>query len=87
MIAARSSLIKRGLILTNGIGIVDPDYCGPEDELLLSVLNVTDQTVHVKQGDRLAQGLFLPMPPQHTWVHREKENIDSPSRGGFGSTD
>jgi dUTP pyrophosphatase len=86
MLAARSSLIKRGLILANGIGVVDPDYCGPEDELKLSVFNVTDKTVEVKQGERLAQGMFMPFPPSFTWQHVDRDDIQPDSRGGFGST-
>ena len=60
-IFARSSTpLKRGLIVSNGVGVVDPDYSGPEDEVMIQVLNVTTADVHVKRGDRLAQGIVLP---------------------------
>lgn len=56
-IFARSSTpLKRGLIVASGVGIIDPDYSGPNDEIMIPVLNFTDATVHVRRGDRLAQG-------------------------------
>lgn len=84
MIASRSSLsVKKGLRLSNGIGVVDRDYCGPDDEIFIQVYNFTSQDVHVKKGERLAQGLFLPVT-QCEFV--ETDEINGESRGGFGST-
>src|SRR5690242_4757344 len=41
---ARSSTpLKRGLMIANGVGVVDEDYCGPQDEVKIQVLNFTDQ--------------------------------------------
>src|SRR4051812_12471649 len=60
LIAARSSLpLKKGLTMGNGIGIVDPDYAGPSDEIQIIVHNFTSSPVEVKKGERLAQGVFL----------------------------
>ena len=83
-IFARSSTpLKRGLMVANGVGIVDSDYCGPADEIKIQVLNITDAPVKVARGDRLAQGIVLPCP-RVTW--EEVEEIAAPTRGGFGST-
>jgi dUTP pyrophosphatase len=83
-IFARSSTpLKRGLIVANGIGVVDADYCGPTDEIRIQLLNITDAPVEVQIGDRLAQGIVLPAPAI-TWD--EVDAMDGPSRGGFGST-
>lgn len=83
-LAARSSLAsKKGLMLANGIGTIDSDYCGPDDEILISVYNFTDQTVIVEKGERIAQGMFLKVE-QGEWL--ETEEISDKSRGGFGST-
>jgi dUTP pyrophosphatase len=83
-IFARSSTpLKRGLIVANGIGVVDADYCGPTDEIRIQLLNITDAPVEVQVGDRLAQGIVLPAPAV-TWD--EVEVMDGPDRGGFGST-
>lgn len=46
-------------MLANGIGLVDSDYCGPNDEILISVYNLTNQEITIEKGDRLAQGMFL----------------------------
>jgi dUTP pyrophosphatase len=83
-IVARSSTpLKRGLQVANGVGIVDPDYSGPTDEVMIQVLNVTDADVHVRRGDRLAQGLIL-AAPRVTW--QEVAEIREVTRGGFGAT-
>jgi dUTP pyrophosphatase len=83
-IFARSSTpLKRGLMVANGVGVVDADYCGPADEIKIQLLNVTDSPVQVKRGDRLAQGIVLPSP-QIEW--QEVEEMTQPTRGGFGST-
>ncbi len=83
-ILARSSTpLKRGLVVPNGVGVVDPDYCGPHDEVMIQTLNITDSVVHVKKGDRLAQGIVL-ASPRVTW--REVTEIRETTRGGFGAT-
>ena len=83
-IFARSSTpLKRGLMVANGVGVVDADYCGPADEIKIQLLNFTDSPVRVARGDRLAQGIVLPSP-QIEW--QEVEEMTQPTRGGFGST-
>ena len=83
-IFARSSTpLKRGLMVANGVGIVDSDYCGPADEIKIQVLNITDAPVKVARGDRLAQGIVLPCP-RIEW--EEVQEMSVPTRGGFGST-
>jgi dUTP pyrophosphatase len=82
-IFARSSTpMKRGLMIANGVGVIDPDYCGASDEVKIAVLNFTDTPVLVKAGERIAQGIFL-QAPRVEWVEAEPR---SESRGGFGAT-
>ena len=82
-IFARSSTpVKRGLMVANGVGIIDPDYCGPTDEIKIAVMNFTDDEVTVRAGDRIAQGIFLDAP-RVEWAEGE---AGTESRGGFGST-
>jgi dUTP pyrophosphatase len=83
-IFARSSTpLKRGLMVANGVGVIDPDYSGPNDEVMIQVLNVTDSEVKISRGDRLAQGIVLPAP-RVTW--EEVSEIREITRGGFGAT-
>ncbi len=83
-IFARSSTpLKRGLMVANGVGVVDADYCGPADEIKIQLLNITDAPVQVRRGDRLAQGIVLPCP-RVEW--EEVAEMSVPTRGGFGST-
>jgi dUTP pyrophosphatase len=84
MIASRSSTPRKmGLQIIQGIGILDQDYCGPQDELRLQVYNYTDRPVEVKKGDRVYQAGFVPIAKAE-WM--EMETATATSRGGFGST-
>jgi dUTP pyrophosphatase len=81
---ARSSTpLKRGLMVANGVGVVDPDYSGPADEVKIEVVNFTQKAVELRKGDRIAQGIFVPCR-QVAWS--EVEEIKANSRGGFGAT-
>jgi dUTP pyrophosphatase len=83
-IFARSSTpLKRGLQVANGVGIIDPDYNGPADEVMIQVLNFTNADVEIRRGDRLAQGIILPAP-RVRW--QEVTEIQQVTRGGFGAT-
>jgi dUTP pyrophosphatase len=82
---ARSSTpLKRGLMVANGVGIVDADYCGPTDEIKIEVFNFTSAPVTVRPGDRLAQGVILPFV-RAEWVETVDAS-DRTARGGFGAT-
>jgi len=80
---ARSSTpLKRGLMVANGVGVVDADYCGPTDEIKIEVYNFTARPVAIARGDRLAQGLLIPVT-RAQWQERAPVRE---ARGGFGST-
>ena len=84
IISPRSSLPrKKGLVCPHSIGIIDQDYHGPEDELLVQVQNITDEPVTVERGERIAQGLFARVD-RAEW--KEVEDHNAKTRGGFGST-
>jgi dUTP pyrophosphatase len=83
VVALRSSTPRvKGLIIPNGVGIIDRDYCGPEDEIGILVYNIRNTAVTVARGERIAQGLLMPVER----VEWEERAADGPSRGGFGST-
>ena len=84
ILAARSSLgSRRGLQLANGIGVIDQDFCGPEDEIGIVVRNISNAIVHIERGERIAQGLIVPVE-KIMWEEVDGQN--APTRGGFGST-
>lgn len=83
MLTLRSSTPRRkGLLIPNGVGIIDQDYCGEGDELQVQVFNFAQETALVKRGERIAQGLFLPVM-RVCW---DEVEALGPGRGGFGST-
>ncbi|MDD5606096.1 MAG: dUTP diphosphatase [Patescibacteria group bacterium] len=85
MLIPRSSLPtkKPGLIYPHGVGVIDQDYCGPEDELMLQVKNVGSQPVEIERGERIAQAGFVKIERGEL---EEVEEMEAASRGGFGST-
>lgn len=84
IVASRSSTpAKKGLLPPHGIGIIDHDYCGPEDEIKVLVYNFTENPVVIKRGDKIAQGVFVKI---NKFKWKEVDEIYRKSRGGFGST-
>lgn len=83
LMAARSSLHKRNLMLANGIGIFDEDYAGDEDEYHVALYNFGTEPVEVKRGERLVQIIVLPYDKVE-W--EEVNTLGHPKRGGYGTT-
>ncbi len=85
LVCLRSSTPRKfGLMMAQGVGIVDNDYCGEEDELKIQVYNFTDEPVPIERGSRIAQGVFVRVD---TAAWNEVDQMSAASRGGFGSTD
>lgn len=74
---------KKSLSIPHGIGIIDQDYTGPDDEVGLQIFNFSDKTVTVGKGERLGQGVFVKIAKVN-W--QEVKNVSKNTRGGFGST-
>jgi len=84
ILASRSSNApKKGINMANSIGVIDQDYCGPEDEIHLILQNITNDPVHLHAGDRVAQGLIIPVIRP---TFEEVSELAQESRGGFGTT-
>ena len=79
----RSSTYKQwGLLLVNGMGIIDESYCGDGDVWRFNALATRD--VHIEKNDRICQfRLMKKMPPIQ---FEQVERLTAPDRGGFGST-
>ena len=76
LLFARSSLCKRGLILMNGVGVVDADY---EGEIMVPLYNISDEPIVLSKGERVAQGVF-------TKYYTCGDVVNTVRNGGFGST-
>jgi dUTP pyrophosphatase len=79
----RSGLaIKQGVTMVNSPGTIDSDYRG---EVKLIMVNLSQQKVSFKKGDRVAQLVICPVARVELEV---VESLDETGRGegGFGST-
>lgn len=79
----RSSISKTGLLLLNGIGVIDKSYRG---ELMAYLWNMTDAPVSVKKGDRLVQIVAPDMGPIEGVLFVETLGETERGEGGFGSS-
>src|SRR5262245_4469984 len=79
----RSGLaLRSGLTILNSPGTIDADY---RDEVQILVINLGDQPLQIKRGDRVAQLVVAPVTRVH-W--QEVEQLEPTDRaGGFGHTD
>ena len=83
LLFARSSLgVRRGLMLTNGVGVIDSDYRG---EIKIGVYNFTNEPCIVENGERLAQ-LVVTQTAALPVLEVEELGETERGEGGFGST-
>ena len=80
----RSSIsLKRGLVMTNSVGVIDKDYYNNEDNeghIHIMVTNLSDKVQTVKQGERIAQCIL------QSYYLSSNDNATGKRVGGFGST-
>jgi len=87
LILPRSSTFRKTtLVFPHSVGLIDQDYCGPDDEIMIQVFNMGKEAVTIKRGDKIAQGLFMKTAVAD-FVEVETDFLGPDSRGGFGSTD
>ena len=79
---ARSSMGKQGISLANGVGVIDSDYRGEMGALLI---NHSGENFTVKNGDRIAQLVVLPVC-QANFIQDDELSDTDRGMGGFGST-
>lgn len=75
---------KPGLIQGNHAGVIDQDYCGPDDELMWAVYNTADKPIELERGVAYCQAVFVRVDKAE---FEEVDVIANTNRGGFGSTD
>ena len=80
---ARSGLAtKKGIALSNSVGVIDSDYTG---EIKVGLINLSNEDYTVTNGERIAQMVILPVTKAEFTVADELEKTERGS-GGFGST-
>ena len=75
--------LKTGLILANGVGIVDSDYYNnPDNEghIMIALLNFGNEPVTLEKGERVAQGIFS------KYLITNDDDATGVRTGGIGST-
>jgi dUTP pyrophosphatase len=86
--------VKNGVSLVNDVGIIDGDYCGPEDEVKIGLIrhynpqhSDNEKPLIIKKGTRIAQMIFEKNEiPVVEWEEQEDIKFSKKTRGGFGST-
>ena len=80
-----SNPMKTGLIVSNGVGIIDSDYYDNKDNeghIFVQFINLGREPHTIKKGDKIAQGIFA------KGLAADEDNFnDAERKGGFGSTD
>lgn len=85
MLYVRSSIgVKKGLVLSNGTGIIDASYYSNPDNdgrIGISLFNTSDKEVKLLAGERIAQGVFM------QYLEADEDSVLNKERtGGFGSS-
>ena len=81
--AKSSGFGKKGIMLSNAVGIVDGDYYGNEDNdghIMFSVINLKEEDLYIKKGDAIGQAMF------GKYLKADNDDATAVRKGGFGST-
>ncbi|MDR2050231.1 MAG: dUTP diphosphatase [Deltaproteobacteria bacterium] len=71
-----------GLVVAQGVGVIDPDYRG---EIRVPLLNTGGETLGLQRGDRVAQMIFQPFY-RADFLEAEELGATRRGGGGFGHT-
>lgn len=83
LVLPRSGLGSKGLVLGNGVGLIDSDYQGP---LLLTLWNRSKETIIVEDGMRVAQYVLTNAYQFKIDMVSDFAGATARGAGGFGST-
>ena len=81
-VRARSGLATKGIIVANGVGMVDSDYRGDVGVILW---NASGAIQPLNKGDRICQ-LKLSYAPKILWEVTDEIEDTERGQGGFGHT-
>ncbi|HCU83351.1 MAG TPA: dUTP diphosphatase [Enterococcus sp.] len=79
-----SNPLKRFLVLSNGVGVIDSDYYNNdanEGHIMFQFTNFGLKDVVIKNRERIGQGIFLP------FLKADQDQTEQARKGGFGSSD
>ena len=74
---------KKGLILSNSVGVVDKDYYGNADNdghIMFAFFNIKDEDIEIKKGECIGQAIF------QKYLLVDNDNAEGIRKSGFGST-
>ena len=74
---------KKGLILSNSVGVIDKDYYGNADNdghIMFAFYNVKDEDTVIKKGEAIGQAIF------QKYLITDDDKAEGERKGGFGST-
>lgn len=88
LVVARSGLGRRGLVLTNGTGVIDSDYRGEVKVSLTFTGADGEPDIYLPAGERIAQAMLVPVQQFKLIEVGKNEELSTTERGdaGFGST-
>lgn len=81
--AKSSGFPKKGIMLSNNVGIIDGDYYENESNdghIMFSIINLKDEDLQIKKGDSIGQAMF------GKYLTIDNDNATGVRKGGFGST-
>ena len=78
----RSGLASRGIVMANGVGVIDEDYRG---EVVVLLVNLGSEPATVRRGDRIAQLVVVPCVRVEV-VEVDALGVTGRGEGGFGSS-
>ena len=74
---------KKGLILSNSVGVIDKDYYGNPDNdghIMFAFYNIKEEDIEIKKGEAIGQGIF------QKFLITDDDISTGTRTGGFGST-
>lgn len=83
LVVPRSSTGRKGIELTNTVGVIDSDYQG---EIFFEIRNVSNTTFLGYRGDRLMQLVLVPCLMDKIVYVNEFSSATERGEDGFGST-
>ena len=81
--AKSSGFGKKGIMLSNAVGVIDGDYYGNEDNdghIMFAFYNIKAEDVEIKKGECIGQAIF------QKFAIVDNDTAEGQRTGGFGST-